>query len=87
MESLMLRVSRDPGWAIEEIVRLRTEAEKAEAELDALKCCGNCRNWTRPSIFDSTVCALVNDGDDRVPGDHVCEQWMHRILEATKEEQ
>jgi hypothetical protein len=70
---------------LEMIAMWRDRAEKAEAELDALKCCGNCRHWTRPSIFEATVCALVtDDGDDRVPGDHVCEQWSHSILEATK---
>ena len=49
----------------------KVRAEKAEAERDALKCCGNCAEYSRSSA-DGYSCGV--DGEPADP-DYVCDKW------------
>jgi hypothetical protein len=57
----------DPERVAARVAELKDRAEKAEAEVEALKCCGNCRHWW-PGLLG---CALdssqevVCEGRDR----------------------
>jgi hypothetical protein len=67
-------------------LHMKAIAEKAEAERDALKCCGNCANW---DSF-SENCKIIRKIRDRTS---TCQEWekesylvTDRILAATEEE-
>jgi len=69
----------DSAWTITNAATSR--AEKAEAERDALKCCGNCAEWYWSEADESFLCKLkvvtdnANCDTDRY---YVCPEWKAR---------
>jgi len=68
-----------------EIEAWKASAERAEAERDALKCCGNCDLYAmRFSAFETDganlnlLCAVRRDGVEKNTPWHYCDEWKAR---------
>ena len=53
--------------ALEDNAKLQKENEELKAQIEKMKCCGNCDNWNSNRKDNNGYYCIAHDGDNKCP--------------------